>query len=212
MENDKIKNIIFDLGEVLLTGIRDTGLALAEKHKITDFSKNAVEWTNVKTPLLIAIVKEFLNGNTTEDEYLEQVISKYPEIGDKIFLKSHIRENFREIEGTREIILKLKGLEYRTALLSVHAKEWIDYCEDKFDFHKLFDVRAYSYEAGVSKPDTASFQHVLSKLEALPEECLFIDDSQLNIESAQKLGIKSILFKDARQLEKDLRTILPDFE
>src|SRR6266481_3433343 len=179
-----INNIIFDLSEVLLTGIKDVGIALGEKHKLEGVIDHTVGWTNIKTPLLIPLVKELMHGNVSEDEYIKGVLDQYPQLGTADWLKQHIRENFKEIEGTRDIILKLRDLKYTLALLSVHTKEWIDYCEQKFDFHKLFDVRSYSYETKVSKPHPLSFQKVLEELKAAPENCLFIDDSEINIKIA----------------------------
>jgi len=206
-----INNIIFDLSEVLLTGIKDTGIALGEKHKLENAISHKVGWTHIKTPLLIPLVEEFLNGNVSEDEYIKGVLEQYPQLGTEDWLKQHIRENFKEVEGTRNIISELKGLKYTMALLSVHAKEWIDYCEQKFDFHKLFDVRVYSYETKVSKPHPLSFKKVLEELNAGPENCLFIDDSEINVKAAEVMSIKSILFTDAEKLRDDLGKLLPDF-
>lgn len=212
MKPNNIRNIVFDLSEVLLTGIKDTGIALAEKHKLEVDDNHRGPWSMRAAPLLTPLVKEFFNGNVSEAEYLREVIEAYPRIGDTETLKRLIRENFIEIEGTREVVLKLRELGYRLALLSVHAKEWIDYCEEKFDFHKLFDVRAYSYEAGVSKPDAGAFEAVLRQLGSTAGECLFIDDSKRNIEAADALGFSTILFTTADELRVHLRQLLPNFE
>jgi len=206
----KIKAIIFDLGEVLLTGIRDTGLAIQEKHKII-LTGPKFDWAHVKTPLLIPLVNDFFLGKIKEDEYIKAVLEEYPQIGSANWLKKHIRENFREVEGSRELVVKLRKLGYKTAILSVHSKEWIKYCENKFDFHKLFDVIAYSYEDKISKPHPNSFLGVLQRLNAKPEECIFIDDNEKNIDAAKVLGIKGILFTTAKDLEGDLKKILPNF-
>jgi HAD superfamily hydrolase (TIGR01509 family) len=206
----KIRNIIFDLSEVLLTGIKDTGVALAEKHKIDDAFFHPVPWSRFKTPLLVPLVEEFFHGNVSEDEYIRAVLKEYPQVGTQEWLKEHIRENFKEVEGTREIILELQKSRYKLALLSVHSREWIDYCEKKFKFHDLFYVISYSFDEKVSKPDPVSFKNILKKLNAQPEECLFIDDSEKNIVVAETLGIKSILFTNAENLRKDLRKILKE--
>ena len=199
----KIKNIIFDLGEVLIHGIKNTGRVLKEKHKISD--------ALFKTPLLVPIVEELFLGNVSEDAYIKAVLKEYPELGTQEYLKAHIRENFREVEGTREIVIKLRKLGYKTAILSIHGKEWIDYLEKKFNFHYLFDALSYSYEDKVSKPHPSAFLKVLQKLDAKPEECIFIDDHEKNIEAAKILGIESILFTTAEDLHNNLKQILPDF-
>ena len=108
--------------------------------------------------------------------------------------------------------LKLRKLGYKLAILSNHAKEFIDYCEEKFDFHKLFDARVYSYEIGISKPDPSSFRAVLKKLDTTSDTCLFIDDSPHNIKIAKELGFQTILFADSGELRNELLKHLPDFE
>lgn len=204
-------SIIFDISEVLLTGIKDTGIALAEKHQLTNDLNHTVGWTAIRTPLLIPLAEELFYGNIDEDEYIAAVLKAYPQLGTAVWLKQHIRDNFREVEGTRKIIIKLRQLGYRLALLSVHAKEWVDYCEEKFNFHGLFDVHIYSFNTKVSKPHPASFQAALYQLRSKPEECLFIDDSTINVEAARALGIPSVVFITATDLEVELKKLLPNF-
>jgi HAD superfamily hydrolase (TIGR01549 family) len=203
-----IKNIIFDLGEVLFTGIKNTGLALMEKHKIDEALVKGAPFSTSKTPLLIPLVQEFFNGNISEDEYIKAVLFQYPQFGTDYWLKDHIRENFREVEGTRELVIGLKKLGYKTAILSVHGKEWIDYLEKKFNFHELFDVVSFSYDEGISKPNPSAFQNILKKLNAKPEECIFIDDNPRNVEAAKALRIESILFTNATELQIGLEKLL----
>jgi len=93
----------------------------------------------------------------------------------------------------------------------VHGKEWISYCEEEYDFHKLFDVIEYSFESQILKPNPDAFYNVLKKLNAKPEECLFIGDNIQNIDAARKIGIPSILFTDAHALRDDLGKILESF-
>lgn len=194
-----IKAIIFDLADVLLTGIRDMRSDLAQKHGIVTEPGSR--------PLFVTAEEEFFHGNISEDEYLNEVLQKYPEIGSKKDLKNHIRENFREIEGTREIILTLKSAGYKLALISVHGKEWIEDCQQRFNHHDLFDIIAYSYEDKVSKPNRKAYELVVARLGVRPEECIFIDDSLINVESAKDLGIVGIQFFDANQLRSELRRL-----
>lgn len=204
-----IKYIIFDVGEVLLAGVRDIGLALAEKFKLEGMEKT---FANISpTPLLTPLIKEFFAGTVNEDTYLNEVIKTYPQLGNKEELKQLIRNNFTEVAGTREIVIKLKSLGYKLGLLSVHGREWIEYCEEKYDFHKLFDVVSFSYHEGNLKPDKQAFISVIKKFPASPEECLFIDDAIVNIQAAEELGIKGILFTTAEDLEQHLKSILPNY-
>ena len=204
-----IKNVIWDLSEVLLTGIRGTGFKLAERHGIDPAATLAA--TGFRNPLMLPAAWDFFHGKISEDEYIAAVLEAFPMFGAPDWLKAFIRQNFREIEGTRGLLNRVRELGYRTALLSVHGREWIDYCDAVHDFHFLFHVAAYSYEEGISKPEPEAFLGILKRLEAKPEECLFIDDSKKNIEAAQKLGIKAIQFVNAEMLESQLLYALPKF-
>jgi putative hydrolase of the HAD superfamily len=88
--------------------------------------------------------------------------------------------------------------------LSDHVKEWIEHCEDKFQYPNLFDSKLYSFEIEACKPDKKVFLEILKRLNEKPEHCIFVDDSQINIDGAKKLGINTILFKNSEQLKKDL--------
>lgn len=208
MSQPEITTIIFDLSEVLLTGVKQAGIDLGEKYELQDSLTHQAAWASHKTPLIIPAASDFFHGKISENEYLTEVLSLHPQLGTQEWLKNYIRENFVEIAGTREIIIELKKKHYRLALLSVQAKEWVDYCEEKFNYHHLFDLHVYSYEAQVSKPHPNAFQMVLDKLGVQPGECLFIDDATVNVATAESLGIKSILFTSASELRVSLQKIL----
>ncbi len=76
--------------------------------------------------------------------------------------------------------------------------------EREFDWLSRFDVLVWSYQVRVAKPDPAIYRHVLKELGTLPEEALFIDDKQANIEAARALGMKGLLFTTVAQLRADL--------
>src|SRR3989338_7059627 len=123
-------------------------------------------------------------------------------------LKNAARKNFTEIKGTREIIEKLKKKGYILILLSNNGKEWAEYCERKYSYHKLFKHVVYSYKVGFSKPNKEIFLLVLKKLQVKPQECLFIDDYKNNILAAESLGMKAIQIISSTDLKKKLRRVL----
>lgn len=93
---------------------------------------------------------------------------------------------------------------FRTAILSnmgdnVHARMM-----EKFKWLDRFDVLVWSYLLGMAKPDEAIYRHVLTELDVEPEEALFIDDKQPNIEAARALGMKCHEFTTVAHLRQDL--------
>ena len=205
-----IRHVIFDLSEVLLTGAKDTGIALGMRHQVP-IPATFTGTSGQLNPLMIPAAWEFFNGGCSEDRYIAEVLKLYPMFGPHHDLKAHIRENFREVEGTREIVRKLRDLGYGTALLSVHGREWIEYCEARFAIHEMFDTVCYSFDDQVSKPEAAAFLRTLEQMAAKPQECLFIDDSQTNVDAANALGIGGVLFVTAADLKIELARRLPDF-
>ncbi len=155
--------------------------------------------------LHIPEIQQLFEGKISEERYWESILLKHKWDISISELRKIVRGNFREIKGARKIIEKLKKNGYPLGLLSVHAKEWIEYCEKEFDYHKLFDSTMYSFDAAVCKPEKRAYELILDKLNVRAEDSLFIDDSAQNLASARELGIQTILFKSSKQLLDELR-------
>lgn len=192
-----ITTIIFDLSEVYLHGFLGFDQLLNKRYgtKIT------------QKDLFIQELELLFCGKISEEDYWKTLISKFSLSASAADLEKIVRGNFTEIRGVRKIIEDLKSNNYKLGLLSIHAKEWILYCETRFQYHKLFDHAVYSFDTKYSKPDIRSYKLIMDKFKAKSNECLFIDDSDKNLISAKKIGMATIKFKTARQLRKELRSI-----
>lgn len=73
--------------------------------------------------------------------------------------------------------------------------------------YEIFDAVYASHLFGLAKPDPAFYSHILDQERSLPEQAVFIDDVQANVEAARTLGIHSLLFTGADQLKKDLSSL-----
>jgi len=195
-----ITTIIFDLADVYIQGVKG-------------FEKPLVPILNRKEEDIFLQIRQggepdrLFRGEIKEDDFWKVLIEKNDWDVDVAKLKEVTRHGFTEIRGTREIIEEVRRKGYKLGLLSVHAREWIDYCEKKFDYHKLFDVVSYSFETGIGKPDKEAYKAILNKLKANPEESVFIDDQEKFLKPASELGMKIIQFLDAGQLKRDLNSI-----
>jgi epoxide hydrolase-like predicted phosphatase len=190
-----ITTIIFDLSEVYLHGMWEIEVII-EKAINRDVPRDVLYLTDE--------AQQFHLGQITEETFWQAMIQRYSWPISVTELKKLMRGHMTEIEGTREIIEQLKINGYRLGLLSVHGKEWIEYCEQQFDYHKLFHSVMYSFEVNVCKPDPKAFELILEKLGVAAKECLFIDDSATNISAAQHLGIQTIQFENPTQLKTAL--------
>lgn len=152
--------------------------------------------------------EKFVIGQISEDNYWKSVIKENSWDIPVDQLKNAARKSFIEIKGTREIMEKLKKEGYTLILLSNHGKEWAEYCERKYSYHKLFKHVVYSFQVGLTKPNKEIFLLVLKKLQVKPQECLFIDDYKNNILAAESLGMKTIQFISSADLKKKLRKMI----
>lgn len=92
----------------------------------------------------------------------------------------------------------------RTAILSNMGDTVLRAMEREFDWLRRFDVLVWSYKLGIAKPDPAIYRYTLEKLGTRPEETLFIDDRQVNVEAAAALGMKAMVFTTDENLRTDL--------
>lgn len=70
-------------------------------------------------------------------------------------------------------------------------------------FHKI----QISSECRLVKPDPAAFLRILEELDVAAANSLFIDDREVHVEAASKLGMKALLFTTNAQLARDLATV-----
>ncbi|MFJ9446435.1 HAD family hydrolase [Kitasatospora sp. NPDC101235] len=77
-----------------------------------------------------------------------------------------------------------------------------------FDLTGAFDVVVLSADVGVRKPDPAIFRIVVDRLGVSAEECLFVDDSEMNLEAAAELGFTPLLGLDEDVVARRLRELL----
>ena len=101
-----------------------------------------------------------------------------------------------------QLALKQRGL--LTAIVSNMGDAVLEHMKRKFGWLSRFDVLVWSYQLRVAKPDPAIYRYVLEKLETRPEETLFIDDKPVNVEAANALGMKGVVFSTVEKLREDL--------
>ncbi|RJP71416.1 MAG: hypothetical protein C4539_05025 [Ignavibacteriales bacterium] len=192
-----IKYIIFDLSEVLISGVLGVEKVLAEKiPQSMEAISNSLygNWFN-----------EYMIGAITEDLYLTEIVKRHNWEIDIDEIKKCIRDNFHnEVEGMQGLLEKL-SVNYKLILHSDHSKEWIDYIKSVHPFLDLFEHMVFSYELGMTKHFPSTFSKALKRLNIAADECLLIDDHQRNIDAAAKVGIKGIRFENYNQLQLRLK-------
>ncbi|MCF7862011.1 HAD family phosphatase [Candidatus Woesearchaeota archaeon] len=107
-----------------------------------------------------------------------------------------------------KICRQLKDQGYSMGVLANEIKEWMEVKRRKAHLDEIFDIVYSSADIHVSKPQRQAYEIILNDLNAAPEDTLFIDNMQRNLDAADKLGIHTLLFTDAEKLRKDLCVIL----
>lgn len=98
-----------------------------------------------------------------------------------------------------ELIKVIKDLKEKRLLILIitnNEKHRIEYMKEKYNLDKIFDKIITSYDAGARKPDKEIYNFAFSSLNLKPEECLYFDNSEENIETGKKLGFSAYIYKD----------------
>jgi len=110
-----------------------------------------------------------------------------------------------EIEGTVNILRMLKAKGYPLFGLSNWSAETYPRVRKIYPFFYMFDDIILSGEVKLNKPDPAIFNLLLDKIGYSASECVLVDDSQANVETARGLGFQVVIFQSPEQLETELR-------
>ncbi len=111
---------------------------------------------------------------------------------------------FTPIPETSELIRSLKG-KYRVGLLSNTNECHFERTIRRVGVYSLFDSVTVSFEIREMKPAEGIYRDALSKLGAVPEECVYIDDVEEYAEGARRQGMKGIRYLGHDLLLESLR-------
>jgi 2-haloacid dehalogenase len=146
-------------------------------------------------------------------EGIAELSAQFPQYAELIqAYDTHWQESITEVySGTVEIVRNLKQAGWPLYLLSNFSAEKFPLMQQRYDFLQLFDDMIISGEHKMIKPDPAIYRLTLNRIKRKANECLFIDDSLHNIETARRLGFHIIHFQSPEQLEMDLKLSYPQY-
>ena len=192
-DDPSIKNIIFDLGGVILDlSVESTLQSFSE---VSNLSKDEIKLIFETSPEF----EQYERGEITDTEFRNFIRKVYTIKATDAIIDTCWSSMLKELPKRKlELLLVLKN-SYQTFLLSntnsIHLAFFNDvslapHGTNSFDsyFHKDY----YSHLMGKRKPDVAIFQQVLDENKLIPEQTVFLDDNLHNLAGADKLGIKTI--------------------
>jgi glucose-1-phosphatase len=194
---NRIKNIIFDLGGVLI----HLNMAKTEQAFMALSPSETVFSQSSKSLIDSGIFENLETNNICEDDFLE-VFLEYMNPSTQ---KNQVAAAWNAMLITipqqgLKLIEELRTKGYRLFVLSntnsIHLREFRKIAEREHgicDFDALFDKTYYSHIVELRKPNRGIYDYVLRDAELIPEETLFIDDNQENLTAAQKTGLNTLL-------------------
>jgi epoxide hydrolase-like predicted phosphatase len=97
---------------------------------------------------------------------------------------------------------------YKTALLSNAWDDLRQVIAERWHFEDAFDDMIISSDVGMVKPDPRIFRLAVERLGVEPNQAVFVDDMQRNVEGAKSVGLRAIWFQNPQQMQLDLEHVL----
>ncbi|ERK30867.1 HAD family hydrolase [Clostridium intestinale] len=195
-----IKNIVFDLGNVLLDfnpldylkakGIEDS---VKCKEIFNEIFKSE-EWLMLD------------RGTITEEEAIRVLCERSKGNSELIKLAmDNWYDILTPIDGTVKILEEIRNAGYNLYVLSNFHLLAYENVTKRYPFFKYFHGDIISYKENVIKPEEEIYIRLIKRYNIIPEETIFIDDTLENVEAAKVFGINGIVFKSPDNLREELK-------
>lgn len=194
MLKDNYKNIIFDLGGVIIT--LDYQLTINEFSKLCNRSFDEF-FTQYQQ---LTFFDEFERGEITAEQFRDSIRKEFNLNVSNESIDFAWNAMLGSIPQERLDFLKELGKEKRIFLLSntneIHLKAFTEIILKENavkDLAVFFEKAYYSHLVKMRKPESRIFDYVINENNLIPSETLFIDDSIQHIEGAKKVGLNAEL-------------------
>lgn len=200
-----IKNIIFDIGNVLAS------FRWKDLFKDLGYTGEKFDRIAAATVLHPTMWNEFDRSLMSDEEIIAKCVERAPEYEQEIrliFTKTELL--IEEYTYSYNWIMRLKEQGYKVYLLSNYGKTSFEAARDhgRLSFLPVVDGGVISYEVQIVKPEPEIYKKLLEKYNLAAEECVFLDDKAENIEAAQALGFHGIVVESYEQASEALNKIV----
>ena len=194
MNSKSYKNIIFDLGNVLLEW---------NPHRFLKEMDLPMHFMEIFQSLLWATHD---GGLLTREELIEKLPSQYDKAVFAYCLE-RIAPSLTPISEMIDTVHEVRRQGYKVYILSNMPKELHLELKQLHDFFQYFDGQVYSYEVKAIKPQPQIYQALINNYTLKSHESIFIDDLEMNIRAAKELGIEGIVCKNPAQVRAELQLL-----
>jgi putative hydrolase of the HAD superfamily len=208
-----IRAVISDFGGVLTTPLLNSFVAFQDETGISGETlgraMQRIAERDGAHPLF-----ELEKGNLTEPAFLAQVSEALePELGHRPEIHRFKEVYFEALQPNEpmiELMRELRGRDYRMALLTNNVREWEPYWRSMLPVDDIFEVVVDSGFVGMRKPEPEIYELTLERLgDGIgASDCLFVDDVEVNVDAARKLGMIAVHFRDSEQAIGEIESAL----
>ncbi len=194
----EIKNIIFDLGGVLIDASgKEYFKALYPDPILRERVKEVIHHAPIWDKYDLGIYQKY-------DDPVESVVALAPEYEKEIkqFFSIELLDAYTPIAKGVELLYDLKKKGYPLYLISNYAKDGYEHISKKYDFFQEFEGTLVSYKVRLRKPDSRIYRLLIEKFDFMAEECLIIDDNIDNINTAASLGFQTLFYQEETAREE----------
>ena len=199
-KNIKYKNIIFDLGGVLVNWKPKEIIEDIFKNKKIEQPKN---WQSI---ISSDIFKNLEKGIISRKEAIKKIPEKTLQ-KQFLYLFEKISDYLFPLKAGLEILDKIKTKKYNLYVLSNFQEEIFNQVAHNYNFLKDFDGIILSFNVKSMKPEPKIYHTLLNNYSLKPQECIFIDDMEENIIGAKKVGIDGIICKNHSYVLGELKKL-----
>lgn len=197
-----IKNIIFDLGAVIIN------IDPERSRKSLDNISGGNYENDMKELMEGNFFEQYEKGEISTNDFVNTLAEALMQNASESEIKRIWNMTLLDIPKARVDILTRAKKDYNTFLLSntndLHIEAIYKMLEEEYNMpnlDSLFDKVYLSYELGLRKPEPEIFRKVLNDNNLKPEETLFIDDSEEHTTAAERLGIRVYHLTSEENLE-----------
>lgn len=205
---DGFRGLIVDWGGVLTTSLRESFAAFCQREGIDPERLRDLLKTSYRDGDPESIIVLVETGRIPVEEFNTQLAAVFSEaIGRPIEAEGLVDRMTDGLKLEHRVIDAVRGVRaagIRTALLS---NSWglKHYPQDLL--RELFDQVVISGDVGMRKPDPDIFRLAADRLGLPPEACVFVDDFFVNVEQAEKVGMRGVLHEDAERTVAKLEAL-----
>ena len=201
MSSVEIKNVVFDIGNVVVRW------APLEIIRLTFGDNNAVEEkakSIFQSETWLRLNKGQITENDAKAQYKEALGLTELEC-ERLFY--YVKQTQILIHGSVDLIKRCKSAGLNVLALTDNVHEIVSHLKNTYTFWDLFDGAIVSADVGLLKPQPEIYQTLLSQYELKASQTVFIDDMPYNVKGAESVGIAAIQFENVSQCEQALRSL-----